>query len=65
MCQRVRSDPALTDVRIVCISGMVEEDKIAELLAAGANHFLQKPFDVEQLVDVMCKQLDVEPIEAR
>jgi len=64
VCQRVRSDPALDDVRIICISGMVEEDKIAELLAAGANQFLQKPFEVDQLVDLMCRQLDVEPIEA-
>jgi excisionase family DNA binding protein len=65
VCQRIRSDPSLSDVRIVCISGMVEEDKISDLLASGANEFLQKPFEVEQLVDLMCKQLDVEPIEAR
>jgi excisionase family DNA binding protein len=65
VCQRIRSDASLSDVRIVCISGMVEEDKIADLLSSGANEFLQKPFEVEQLVDLMCKQLDVEPIEAR
>jgi excisionase family DNA binding protein len=64
VCQRVRSDPALADVRIICISGMVEEDKIAELKEAGANDFLQKPFEVEQLIDQMCRQLDVEPIKA-
>src|SRR3979490_655923 len=60
VCQRVRSDPTLGDVRIICISGMVEEDKIAELLASGANEFLQKPFEGDQLVDLMCKQLDWE-----
>lgn len=64
VCQRIRSDPTLEDVRIVCISGMVEEDKIAELKESGANDFLQKPFEVEQLVERMCQQLDVEPIQA-
>ncbi|MSR57384.1 MAG: response regulator [Planctomycetaceae bacterium] len=65
VCQRIRSDPAFTDVRIICISGMVEEDKIADLLASGANEFLQKPFEVDHLVEVMCKQLDVEPLATR
>ena len=64
VCQRIRSDPTLEDVRIVCISGMVEEEKIAELKDSGANDFLQKPFEVEQLVERMCQQLDVEPIQA-
>src|ERR671937_1910236 len=35
VCQRVRSDPTLEDVRILCISGMIEEDKIQELKLSG------------------------------
>jgi len=65
VCQRVRSDPALDDVRIVCISGMVERVKVDELMAAGANAFLQKPFEVDKLIDVMCRQLDMEPMAVR
>jgi excisionase family DNA binding protein len=61
VCQRVRSDSALDDTRIICISGMVEKDKIGELLEAGANSFLQKPFEVDDLIDMMCRELDVEP----
>ncbi len=64
VCQRVRSDSALDDVKIICISGMVEEDKIADLKVAGANKFVQKPFEVEALVEEMCQLLDVEPIPA-
>jgi excisionase family DNA binding protein len=60
VCQRVRSDAALDDVKIICISGMVEQDKIAELKQAGANEFLQKPFDVQTLVEKMCALMDVE-----
>ena len=64
VCQLIRSDPSLADVRIICISGMVEQDKIKDLMASGANEFMQKPFDVEKLVDQMCRQLDVEPVSA-
>ncbi|MEO1998639.1 MAG: response regulator [Planctomycetaceae bacterium] len=64
VCQRVRGDSSLDDVRIICISGMVESDKIAELRDSGANEFMQKPFEVEQLVDRMCQLLDVEPVHA-
>lgn len=61
VCLKVRNDPALEDVKIVCISGMVEADKIDDLKTAGADDFLQKPFEVDQLIDRMCKQLEMEP----
>jgi len=61
VCQRVRSDSTMDSVRIICISGMVEEDKIEDLRAAGANDFLHKPFEIETLVDRMCQLLDMEP----
>ncbi|MCA9041422.1 MAG: response regulator [Planctomycetaceae bacterium] len=64
VCQRVRSDSALDDVKIICISGMVEADKIQELVKAGANEFMQKPFEVEKLVEHVCHLLDMEPVEA-
>lgn len=64
VCQRVRSDSALDDVQIICISGMVERDKIEELKEAGANDFLQKPFEVETLVNRICTLLDMETSRA-
>jgi two-component system, OmpR family, response regulator len=60
VCQRVRSDKALDDVKIVCISGMVEADKINDLRAAGANDFIQKPFDIDRLIDRICEILELE-----
>ena len=64
VCQRVRTDPSLDDVKIICISGMVEQDKIEDLKKSGADDFMQKPFEIEALVDRMCFLLDVEPIHA-
>ena len=65
VCQRVRSDKSVNEVRIICISGMVEEDKIEELRAAGANDFMKKPFEVDALIDRVCQLLDVETVSAR
>jgi excisionase family DNA binding protein len=60
VCHRVRADSSLEDVRIICISGMIEEDKIQELKEAGADDFLHKPFDIEELIERMCAQLEIE-----
>lgn len=60
VCQRVRSDESLESVKIICISGMVEQDKIAELREAGANDFLHKPFNVDRLLDRACDLLEIE-----
>jgi DNA-binding response OmpR family regulator len=60
VCRLVRSDKTMDDVRIICISGMVEEDRIQQLRDAGANDFLKKPFDVETLIERICQLLEVE-----
>ena len=61
VCERVRSDTNLDDVKIICISGMVEAHKVDELKQAGADEFVQKPFEVNDLMKRMCHLLDVEP----
>ena len=60
VCHRVRADSNLEEVRIICISGMIEDDKIQELKLAGADDFLGKPFDVDVLIERMCSQLEME-----
>ncbi len=60
VCTLIRGEKSMDDVRIICISGMVEQDKIQELHDAGANEFMKKPFDVEDLLGKICRLLDVE-----
>jgi excisionase family DNA binding protein len=61
VCHRVRADNTLEDVRILCISGMIEEDKVQELRLSGADDFLPKPFEIDDLIDRMCSLLEIEP----
>jgi len=60
VCELIRHDPTMADIKIICISGMVEEDKIAELRAAGADDFLHKPLDIDELIRRVCRLLDIE-----
>jgi len=60
VCQRVRTDGQLESVKIICISGMVEEDKIADLRDAGADDFMHKPFTVDRLLERACELLEME-----
>ena len=62
VCQRIRKETALDDVKIICISGMVEEDKIADLKLSGADDFLHKPFEIEQLIERICSLLEIEQL---
>ncbi len=60
VCQRVRSDDTLQMVKIIWRSGMVEADKIEGLEGSGANDFLQKPFQIDQLMERACDLLEIE-----
>ncbi len=64
VCQRVRSDSTMESVKIICISGMVEQDKIADLRAAGANDFMNKPFTVDRLLERCLGMLEMESAAA-
>lgn len=51
VCERIKSDPDLADTRVVIISGVVRQEEIDELMAAGADAFIPKPFQVDNLVE--------------
>jgi DNA-binding response OmpR family regulator len=60
VCQRIRSDERMDVIKILCISGMVEQDKISELIDAGADAFMEKPFTVESLLQKVCELLKID-----
>lgn len=50
VCQRVRGNDELGETRVLCVSGVVEQDEVDRLRDAGADDFLKKPFDLRELV---------------
>ncbi len=60
VCELIRADSTMQDIKIICISGMVEEDRIQELKDAGADDFLHKPLDIDELLRRICRLLDIE-----
>lgn len=48
--QRIREREDLASTRVILISGVVDQDEIDGLLKAGADAFIQKPFDLDALM---------------
>lgn len=53
VCQSIRKDEELADTRVLIISGMVDPSEVESLREAGANDFIKKPFEIEDVVDRM------------
>lgn len=50
---RIRRDPGLADVRVVMLTARAGEDDHLVAFRAGADAYLTKPFDIEQLESVV------------
>jgi len=59
VCRTLRSNPAFEHIKIIIISGVVDKDEIDELMAAGADDFLQKPFQIDELLARMVRLINV------
>ncbi|MBA4029024.1 MAG: regulator [Planctomyces sp.] len=53
VCRRIRENPELADTKVMIVSGVVNDAEIKALLAAGADRFIKKPFDVAALTRTM------------
>jgi two-component system, OmpR family, phosphate regulon response regulator PhoB len=53
VCRRLRREPKLTGARIVMLTAAAQQDDIARGLAAGATHYLTKPFSPVRLLSLV------------
>jgi len=51
VCRAIRRNPQLQNIRIIIVSGVVDASEIEDLLGAGAEEFIRKPFDIVELVE--------------
>jgi excisionase family DNA binding protein len=59
VCRTLRNNSQFERVKIIIISGVVDQDEIDELIGAGADSFLQKPFQINELIARMGELLNV------
>ncbi len=50
VCRTIRANPSFANTKIIIISGVADPDEIAELRQAGADDFLKKPFQIDELI---------------
>ena len=53
VCARLRSDPRFAATKIVMLTAAAQESDVARGLAAGANHYLTKPFSPVRLLSLV------------
>ena len=53
LCQEIRSDPNFQKIPIVMITAAHQKDAEKKAKAAGVTHLIFKPFDSEELLDLM------------
>jgi two-component system, OmpR family, response regulator len=50
VCRTIRRNPSFAQMKIIIISGVADPDEIAGLREAGADDFLKKPFQIDELI---------------
>jgi two-component system OmpR family response regulator len=59
VCQTIRKNPNFEHMKIVIVSGVVNQDEINGLLKSGADDFVKKPFNIEKLIERIGELLTV------
>ena len=57
VCKTIRQNPAFEHMKIVIVSGVINQDEISELMTVGADAFVKKPFSIDELVGKMAELL--------
>jgi DNA-binding response OmpR family regulator len=51
VCKTIKQDPEFANTRIIIISGVINQAEIDDLLKAGAEAFIKKPFNITELIE--------------
>ena len=59
VCHTIRKNPEFENIRIIIVSGVIKQDEIDQLLKSGAQDFVKKPFDINDLINRICASLEM------
>jgi CheY-like chemotaxis protein len=62
--RQVRADPALRDLPVIIVSADAVPEHVDQLLAAGAQAYITKPFDVRAFVATVDRILETRTTSA-
>jgi excisionase family DNA binding protein len=57
VCKTIRENSTFEHIRIIIVSGVVNQHEIDELMSVGADAFMHKPFSIDELVSKMSELL--------
>jgi len=60
VCQTIKGNSKLSNTKIIIVSGVVNRSEIQDLLNAGAEDFMKKPFNITELIDKISGVLQLE-----
>jgi len=53
VCRDIKTDPSTKDIKVIVITGYGTKENIEKIKKIGADHILQKPFNYEQLAELI------------
>ena len=59
VCKLIRRIPELAHITIIAMTGVCDESLRERALEAGVNHFLWKPYELDELRDLIEKKLKI------
>jgi two-component system response regulator RpaA len=59
VCHTIRRNPEFENIKIIIVSGVIKQDEIEQLLKSGAQDFVKKPFDINDLIKRICTTLEI------
>ena len=60
VCRTIKQNPNFAEIKIIIVSGVVNEEEIEDLKQAGAEEFIKKPFNIAQLIDKITSILQIQ-----
>jgi excisionase family DNA binding protein len=64
VCQTIKRNSAFENIKIIIVSGVVNQEEIQDLLNAGATEFIRKPFNIAELVDKILLSVETQTVKA-
>ena len=60
VCKTIKRNPDFAEIKVIIVSGVVNEEEIDDLKQAGAEEFIKKPFNIAQLIDKITSILQIQ-----